>query len=163
MLLCHCVVNVVTVDMHHVNCRVICLQVELNTISSSFGCLCTKMRDWHWWIMKRQQATQQVMLLDVSALRLWVGVCRLYFCIEACKVFGKFKAWEPACSQQEATTEPRQEQNTALSGISWTKRTSGVYGPLMHACLPYVNTLLLSVLASYVQLECKQYPEHRCE
>ena len=44
------------------------LQVELNTISSSFGCLCTLVGQMHRYIMEHQGASQQVMHLQLLTL-----------------------------------------------------------------------------------------------
>ena len=38
----------------------LCSQVELNTISSSFGCLCTLVGQLHKYIMEHQGASEQV-------------------------------------------------------------------------------------------------------
>lgn len=40
-----------------------CIQVELNTISSSFGCLCTLVGQLHHYIMEHQGASEQVLIL----------------------------------------------------------------------------------------------------
>lgn len=45
------------------SCNLVRMQVELNTISSSFGCLCTLVVQMHRYIMEHQGASQQVGVL----------------------------------------------------------------------------------------------------
>lgn len=44
----------------HAVVMLLCSQVELNTISSSFGCLCTLVGQLHKYIMEHQGASEQV-------------------------------------------------------------------------------------------------------
>lgn len=61
---------------------VACMQVELNTISSSFGCLCTLVGQLHHYIMEHQGASEQVLVVlnaDMPSCYITVPMNQLYW------------------------------------------------------------------------------------